>query len=77
MLVIVKYRNVEELLQLGLDAEALWALDVLQIDPAEGNADVFDHCDDFVGVGGRDLNVDGVHIGKTFEQDALALHDGL
>ena len=77
MLVIVEHRDVQQILKLGLDAEALGALDVLQIDAAEGDADVLDHRDDFIGVPGRDLDVHRIHIGEAFEKDAFSLHDGL
>ena len=53
VLVVVEHRNVQQLLQLGLDAEAFRALDILQIDAAEGDADVLDHRNDLVGVLGR------------------------
>jgi hypothetical protein len=65
------------LLQLGLDAEALGALDVLQIDAAERDADVLDHRDDLVGVFGGDLDVDGVDVAEALEEHRLALHHRL
>jgi hypothetical protein len=68
---------VEQLLQLGLDAEALGALDVLEVDAAEGDADVLDDGDDLVGIGGRDLDVDGVDVGEALEEHPLALHHRL
>jgi hypothetical protein len=77
VLVVVEHRDVEQLLQLGLDAEALGALDVLQIDAAEGDADVLDHRDDLVGVLGADLDVDGVDVAEALEQDGLAFHHRL
>ena len=57
--------------------EAFGGLDVLQIDAAEGDADVLDHGDELVGVGGLDLDVDAVDVGEAFEQDGLALHHRL
>ena len=77
VLVVVEHRDVEQLLQLGLDAEALGALDVLQIDAAEGDADVLDHGDDLVGVARDDLDVDGVDVGEALEQHRLAFHHRL
>jgi hypothetical protein len=77
VLVVVEHRDVEQLLQLGLDAEALGALDVLEVDAAEGDADVLDDGDDLVGIGGRDLDVDGVDVGEALEEHPLALHHRL
>ncbi len=77
VLVVVEHRDVEQLLQLGLDAEALGALDVLQIDAAEGDADVLDHGDDLVGVLGGNLDVDGIDVGEALEQHRLAFHHRL
>jgi hypothetical protein len=77
VLVVVEHRDVEQLLQLGLDAEALGALDVLEIDAAEGDADVLDHRDDLVGILGADLDVDAVDVAEALEQDGLALHHRL
>ncbi len=77
MLVVVEHRDVEQLLQLALDHEALGALDVLEIDAAEGRPDVLHHRDELVRGGGLDLDVDGIHVGEALEQHRLALHHWL
>ena len=76
-MIAVKHRNVEQFLKLGLDAEALGALDILQIDAPKGDADVLDHGDDLVGVAGGNLDIDAVHVGEALEEHALALHHRL
>jgi len=77
VLIIVKYRNVEELAQPLLDDEALWRLDVLEIDAAPALAEELHAIDKIVGVFGRDLEIDGVDVGKALEQHRLALHHRL
>ena len=67
-------RDVEQILQLRLDPKTVGARDILQIDAAEGRADVADDLDEGVGVLGGDLNVEGVEVGEAFEQDRLSLH---
>ena len=64
-------------LRLLLDDEALGRLDVLEIDAAEGGAEVAHAVDEFVDVLGIDLEVDGVDIGEALEQDRLAFHHRL
>ena len=77
VLVVVEDGDVEQLLQLLLDDEAVGRLDVLQIDAAEGGAEVAHAVDERVGVLGIDQEVDGVDVGEALEQRALAFHHGL
>ena len=77
VLVVVEHRDVEQVLQLGLDAEALGALDVLEIDAAVGDADILDDGNDLVGVLRRDLHVHRIDVGEALEQHRLAFHHRL
>ena len=77
MLVVVKDRDGHAGLQLFLDVEAVRGLDVLQVYAAEGGLQQFDRADELVRVGGVHLDVEHVDIGEAFEQDRLALHDGI
>ena len=76
VLVVVHERDVELLAQAGLDLEALRGLDILEVDAAEGGGDGLHRADEFIGVRGIDLDVEGVDAGVGFEEHALALHDG-
>ena len=53
VLVVVEYRDVEELPQPLLDDEALRRADVFEVDAAQALAEQLDAVDDFVGVFGR------------------------
>ena len=77
MLIIVENRHIEQFAQLLLDDETFRRLDVFQIDPAPALAEQFDAIDELVGVLGRDFEIDGIDVGKTFEQDRLAFHHRL
>ena len=77
MLVVMEHRDLHARLELRLDLEALRALDVLEIDAAEGRLQRrhrLDHALD--GVGG-DFDVEHVDAGEFLEQDRLALHHRL
>ncbi|MNN38493.1 hypothetical protein D3C81_1524920 [compost metagenome] len=69
--------DVQQVLQLGFDLEAFRGLDVLQVDAAPGVADVLDHGDELVRVGGLHFDIEAVDVGEAFEQDGLALHHRL
>ena len=77
VLVVVEHRDVHQLPEPLLDDEALRRLDVLEVDAAKGRAEVAHRVDKGVGVLGVDLEIDGIDVGESFEQDRLALHDGL
>ena len=74
MLVVMEDRNVHQLAQALFDHETFWRLDVFEIDAAPALAQQLDAIDDLVGILGIDLEIDRVDIGKTLEQDSLALH---
>ena len=74
MLVIVKDRNVAALFELFLDLEALRGSDVLEVDATEGRCEELAEADDFLRVLAVDLEVEDIDVGKSFEEDTLALH---
>ena len=77
VLVVVKDRNVEKLAQPLLDDEAFRRLDVLEIDAAPALAEQLHAIDEFVGIFGRDFEIDRIDVGKALEQDRLAFHHRL
>ncbi len=77
VLVVVEDGDVEQLLELLLDDEAVRGLDVLQVDAAEAGAQVAHAIDDGIDVGRIDEDIDGVDVGEALEERALAFHDGL
>ncbi len=77
VLVVVEDGDIEQLLQLLLDDEAVGRLDVLEIDAAEGRPQVAHAVDELVDVLGGDEHVDAVDIGEALEEDGLAFHHRL
>ena len=75
MLVVVEDRNINPLLQFGLDIKALGCFDILKIDPPQGRCNHLAKTNDVVGVFGVDLDVEDVYVGKTLEEHRLAFHD--
>src|SRR5690606_23466902 len=72
VLVIVKHRNVEQLLKLLLDDEALGCLDIFKIYATEAGTQEADTVDELVYVFGRHLQINSIDIGKAFEKNRLA-----
>ena len=77
VLVVVHHRDIQLLTQARLDLEAFRGLDVLEVDAAEGRGDGPDGPDECLGIGLRNLDVEGVESGEGLEQHAFALHDRL
>ena len=77
VLVIMHHRDLHPLAQGLLDHEAFGRLDVLKVDPAKAWLHQRDGFDQRIGIFGIQLDINGIDIGKAFEQDRLALHDGL
>ena len=75
VLVIVEHGDVQFLFQRFFDLKALGALDVLQIDAAEGGRNGLAGCDHFFGAVGVDADGEGIHPAELLEQHGLALHD--
>ena len=77
MLVIVKHRDIETLLQRSLNRKALGRGDVFQIDAAECRGDICDGFDKCLGARRFDLNIKYVDTSEVFEQDRFTLHHRL
>ena len=67
VLVVVKHRDIELLLEPLLDDETLWRFDILQIDAAERRPEKAHAIDELVHVLGVDLQVEAVDVGKALE----------
>jgi hypothetical protein len=59
------------------DLEALRSADVFEVDPAEGRFQCLDDPHHIVRVGGVELDVEHVDVGKPLEQQRFALHQRL
>ena len=70
-------RDVHQLAQPALDDEAVRRLDVLEIDTAEGRAEIAHSVDEGVDVLRVDFEVDGIDVGEALEEHRLAFHHRL
>ena len=77
VLVVMKHGNVHQLAQLLLNNEAIGCLYVFQINAAKARAHIFDRIDNLLRVLCIKLQINGIDIGKAFEQNRLAFHDRL
>src|SRR5262249_57834398 len=77
MLVVMEYRDVEQLAQSLLDDKAFRRPDVLEIDAAPALAEHLDAVDDLVRILRRYLEIDGIDISEALEQHRLAFHHRL
>ena len=75
VLVIVEDGDVQLTLQGLFDLKALGALDVLEVDAAEGGGDGLAGRDDAGRVVGVDADGEGIHAAELLEEHSLALHD--
>ena len=73
----MEYRNIHQFAQAAFDQKAFRCFDVFKIDAAEGRSEIADAIDELVHVLGVEFQIDGVNIGKAFEQDGLAFHHRL
>ena len=71
VLVVVKDGDLHAGLELLLDVEALRRPDILEIDAAEGRLQTRHGGDELVRVGGVDLDIEHVQVGKAFEKNGL------
>src|SRR5207248_1057080 len=69
VLVVMKNRYRQALLELLLDLEALRRLDVLQVDPAKCRRDPRDRFNEDIRVFRVDLDVEHVDVGEALEED--------
>ncbi len=77
MLIVVEHGDAHAGLRLLLDLETFGALDVLEVDAAEGRLQRDDDVDELVDIGFVDLDVEHVDAGEFLEQNRLALHHRL
>ena len=77
VLVVMEDGDVHQLAQALLDDEAFRRLDVLEIDAAEGRAEIAHRVDELVGVLGVDFEIDRIDVGEALEQHRLAFHHRL
>ena len=78
MLVIMEDRDLHAFTQLAFNVEAVWRLDIFQVDAAEGGLQRGDDVNQFVEVVLLiDFNVKHIDAGKLLEQHALAFHHRL
>ena len=74
VLVVVEHRDVEALLEPGLDVEAARRRDVLEVDAAVGRSQPGDRLDELVDGAGLHAHRHRVDPGEVLEEDRLALH---
>ena len=67
VLVVVKYRDLQQLAQPLFDDEALGCLDVLEVDAAEGRVQEPHAIDELVDIAGVDLEIDRVDVCEALE----------
>ncbi len=77
VLVIMEDRDVHDLFQALFNDETFRSLDVFKVDTTKGRPHQGNRLDDLIRVFGVQFDIDRVHIGKTLEQDRLALHHRL
>ena len=77
VLVIVKYGNLHRLLQCFFDVETFRRLDVFEIDAAEGGLQQLNDFDDVVRIVALDFEIENIHVGEPFKQNALPFHHRL
>ena len=76
VLVVMEDRYVHQFAQAGLDDEAFGRADILEIDAAEGRAEIAHRIDEGVRILGRHLEIDRIDVGEALEENGLALHHG-
>ena len=74
VLVVVKDRDIADLLESPFDLETPGRRDIFEVDAAERARDVIDGLDQLVDVLGLHADREGVDVGKRFEQGAFPLH---
>src|ERR1700729_4283703 len=77
VLIVMKDRDIHHLAQALFDVEALWSLDVFEIDSAERRPKVSNSVPEFVRILGSDFQVDRIDVGEALEEDSLAFHHRL
>src|SRR5215469_16962237 len=74
MLVVMEYRDIEQLAQPLFNDEAFWRFDVLEVDAAKGWVQKANAIDELVDIPGVDFKIYRIDVGKALEQRAFAFH---
>ena len=77
MLIVMKDGDVHPLFQCLFNDEAIGRGNIFQIDAAKGRLEQFNRVNEALCILGIHFDVDGIDVGKAFEQDCLALHHRL
>ena len=77
MLVVVHHGDVEGLLQTLFDVEALWSLNVLKVDAAEGRRNLLYCLAELLRIFLGNLDVEHIDAAVYLKEQAFALHHGL
>ena len=76
MLIVMKYRNIQKLLQTFLNLKAAGSAYVFQIDAAEAGCQISYGFDDLLSVLGIQTDGNCIDIAEFLEEDCLAFHNG-
>ena len=77
VLVVMEDWDLHRLAQFFFDLEAVGGFDVFEVDAAERGFEQLAELDNLFGIFAVHFDVEDVDIGKAFEQDRFAFHDGL
>ena len=77
MLIVMEDWNGHNLLQFLLNVEAVWRLDIFEIDASVGGCKELDTVDEIVRVGCVHTDVNRLNAGELIEEHGLALHHRL
>lgn len=75
MLVIVKHRNVHDLLELVFNHKAVGPFDIFQIDAAEAGAEQFHSVYELLRICCRNFEIDSVDVSEFLHENTFSLHD--
>src|SRR5262245_7924471 len=76
MLIVMKHRDIDLVLQPLLDLEAAWCRNVFQVNPTEDRRNALDRIHNDARVFIANADWEGVNASKFFEQGAFPFHDG-
>ncbi len=76
MLVVMHDGDVELFFESFFDFETFGGFDVFEVDATEGGRNGFDGFYKIVNIGLVDFDVEHVNVGKYFEEESFAFHDG-
>ena len=76
VLVIMKYRNIQQFFQSFFDFKASWSTDVFQIDPSESRGDIYNCFDDLFSILCVKTDRYSVDTTEFFKKNSLSFHNG-